>query len=44
MTLADVIEWLGDDHYKQAELMGAFEDVMENLMRYQDEESGLWYK
>ncbi|KMK74398.1 glycoside hydrolase family 88/105 protein [Alkalihalobacillus pseudalcaliphilus] len=44
MTLADVIEWLGDDHYKQAELMGAFEDVMENLMRYQDEESGLWYQ
>ncbi|WP_413376266.1 glycoside hydrolase family 88/105 protein [Alkalihalobacillus sp. 1P02AB] len=44
MTLADVIDWLGEEHYKQPELVRAFQELMTNLLTYQDEKSGLWYQ
>ncbi|MFC0473300.1 glycoside hydrolase family 105 protein [Halalkalibacter kiskunsagensis] len=44
LAVVDIISMLPDGHSKKEELIGVIQDLVHNLVRYQDEETGLWYQ
>ncbi|MFA9557856.1 glycoside hydrolase family 105 protein [Evansella sp. AB-rgal1] len=44
MALVNLIELLPEGHPKKAELTGVLQDLVSNIVKYQDEETGLWYQ
>ncbi|RCW76733.1 glycoside hydrolase family 88/105 protein [Saliterribacillus persicus] len=44
MVTTNFIEMLVENHPKREELKGVVVELMEALIRYQDEETGLWYQ
>ncbi|MDT8859785.1 glycoside hydrolase family 105 protein [Alkalihalobacillus sp. MEB130] len=44
LAVVDIIGMLPDNHPKKEELIGVIQNLVENLVRYQDEETGLWYQ
>ncbi|WP_062050048.1 glycoside hydrolase family 105 protein [Bacillus sp. JCM 19034] len=44
LAVVDLITLLPEDHEKRSELIRVLQDLIKNLVRYQDEESGLWYQ
>ncbi|KHF40226.1 glycoside hydrolase family 88/105 protein [Halalkalibacter okhensis] len=44
LAVVDMIGMLPDDHPKKAELIEVIQNLVENLVRYQDEKTGLWYQ
>lgn len=44
LALVDIISMLPDSHSKKAELTSVLQQLIENIVRYQDDETGLWYQ
>ncbi|WP_100406467.1 glycoside hydrolase family 88/105 protein [Bacillus solitudinis] len=44
LAVVDIIDLLPENHPKRAELISVIRNLVENLVRYQDEKSGLWYQ
>ncbi|MBP3952865.1 glycoside hydrolase family 88/105 protein [Bacillus suaedae] len=44
LALVDIISMLSDTHSKKAELTSVLQQLVENIVRYQDDETGLWYQ
>ncbi|MFC0558296.1 glycoside hydrolase family 88/105 protein [Halalkalibacter alkalisediminis] len=44
LAVVDIISMLPEDHPKKQELIGVLQNLIENLVRYQDAETGLWYQ
>jgi unsaturated rhamnogalacturonyl hydrolase len=44
LAVVDIIGMLPNDHPKKKELIGVIQELIENLVRYQDEKTGLWYQ
>jgi len=44
MALVDVLEYFPEHHAKRAELIEIFENLSENLIKFRDEKTGLWYQ
>ncbi|MBU9711615.1 glycoside hydrolase family 105 protein [Bacillus tamaricis] len=44
MALVNMIEMLPEGHPKKMEWIGVVQELIENLVKFQDPESGLWYQ
>ncbi|WP_088102788.1 glycoside hydrolase family 88/105 protein [Halalkalibacter urbisdiaboli] len=44
LAVVDIISLLPENHPKRAELITVIEDYVKSLVKYQDEETGLWYQ
>jgi unsaturated rhamnogalacturonyl hydrolase len=44
MALVDILEDLPESHPRRSVLISVLQDLVDSLLRYQDEESGLWYQ
>ena len=44
VSIADILEWLPMDHPRRNDYINAERDIVNALIRFQDEKSGLWYQ
>lgn len=44
MALADILDYIPENHVKRAYLIEIEKELLETLVTYQDEESGRWYQ
>ena len=44
MGIVDVLDFLPADHASRDEILSIFRDLMQSLVKYQDEDTGLWYQ
>ena len=44
MAIVDVLEFLPQDHSKRQDIVNIFTSMVEALMKYQDEATGMWYQ
>ena len=44
VAILDILDYLPEDHPRRQEFIDAERDIIDALIRFQDEESGLWYQ
>jgi unsaturated rhamnogalacturonyl hydrolase len=44
MALVDVLDYFPKDHKNRNDLMNILQDLSENLLKYKDKKTGLWYQ
>ena len=44
MSIVDVLDFLPADHPKREKILAIFRDMWEAIVKYQDQETGLWYQ
>lgn len=44
MALVDVLDYLPEDHPKRSHILGVVKKMADGILKYQDEETGVWYQ